>query len=382
MSQVYSSFAPAAAGPAGAEASALSTGAAAALPTAVAAVPEALAAATRVSGAERPSSAAATEALPASGAATAESGGSFYSPASSEAQPAPLPVAPGGPLPLLVDSSGYAWLRELRGQQQEWGQSVNTTSWGMAQPEAAPAADDLAAAAAAGGAGASAAVSRENSSSSGWTDSASVDSFCSAVRGPRRGESRGQREDAAYMEAHRGSPWPGPPYAGREECVGADSELASPYSSLQQGRSRSSGGSSDDSSAAKQQGKGARHGGSGSSAAAGGPPEGEEGPAEGADPSADSDVYFTESDDEDHREYKRGGYHPVSIGEVYANRYRIEAKLGWGHFSTVWLATDLKYVCSTALNGSFYSSCSDQRKHQHSCCSRRCGGSSDSRVAG
>jgi serine/threonine-protein kinase SRPK3 len=28
--------------------------------------------------------------------------------------------------------------------------------------------------------------------------------------------------------------------------------------------------------------------------------------------------------------------------QIYANRYRIEAKLGWGHFSTVWLATDLK----------------------------------------
>lgn len=26
--------------------------------------------------------------------------------------------------------------------------------------------------------------------------------------------------------------------------------------------------------------------------------------------------------------------------EVYKNRYRIEGKLGWGHFSTVWLATD------------------------------------------
>lgn len=342
MSQVCSNFAPASAGPAGAEASALSTGSAAALPAAVAAVPQGLAAVAGASAAERPFLAAATEALPASGAATAESGGSFYSPASSEAQPALLPVAPEGSLPLLVDSSGYAWLRELRGQQQQLGQSVSTTCWGMAQPETAPAADDLAATAAAGGAGATAAVSRENSSSSGWTDSASVDSFCSAVRAPRRGESRGQREDAAYMEAHRGSPWLGPPYAGREDCEGADSQLAPPYSSLQQARSQSSGGSSDDSSAAKQQGKGARHGGSGSSAAAGGPTEGDEGPAEGADPSADSDVYFTESDDEDHREYKRGGYHPVSIGEVYANRYRIEAKLGWGHFSTVWLATDLK----------------------------------------
>ncbi|PFH32728.1 putative cell-cycle-associated protein kinase SRPK [Besnoitia besnoiti] len=56
----------------------------------------------------------------------------------------------------------------------------------------------------------------------------------------------------------------------------------------------------------------------------------------------ESDMYFTESDDEDAKEYKKGGYHPVEIGEIYNRRYRIEAKLGWGHFSTVWLATDLQ----------------------------------------
>lgn len=37
-----------------------------------------------------------------------------------------------------------------------------------------------------------------------------------------------------------------------------------------------------------------------------------------------------------------GGYHPVQIGDVYDNRYTIERKLGWGHFSTVWLASDSK----------------------------------------
>lgn len=39
-----------------------------------------------------------------------------------------------------------------------------------------------------------------------------------------------------------------------------------------------------------------------------------------------------------------GGYHPVKIGDVYNNKYVVEKKLGWGHFSTVWLASD-KYVC-------------------------------------
>eukprot|EP01054_Gregarina_sp_Poly1_P007106 Gregarina_sp_Poly_1__7105@NODE_388_length_8987_cov_115_762892_g317_i0_p1_GENE_NODE_388_length_8987_cov_115_762892_g317_i0NODE_388_length_8987_cov_115_762892_g317_i0_p1_ORF_typecomplete_len762_score126_13Pkinase/PF00069_25/5_7e20Pkinase/PF00069_25/1_1e19Pkinase_Tyr/PF07714_17/3_9e09Pkinase_Tyr/PF07714_17/1_9e06Kinaselike/PF14531_6/0_13Kinaselike/PF14531_6/0_067Pkinase_fungal/PF17667_1/0_0023Kdo/PF06293_14/0_045RIO1/PF01163_22/0_03RIO1/PF01163_22/6_9e03APH/PF01636_23/0_11APH/PF01636_23/1_8e03DUF11 len=55
-------------------------------------------------------------------------------------------------------------------------------------------------------------------------------------------------------------------------------------------------------------------------------------------PSEDED--YTESDDEGMKDYRVGGYHPVKIGEIYQRRYRIEAKLGWGHFSTVWLATD------------------------------------------
>ncbi len=38
-----------------------------------------------------------------------------------------------------------------------------------------------------------------------------------------------------------------------------------------------------------------------------------------------------------------GGYHPCLIGEVLLNRYVLIQKLGWGHFSTVWLARDFKY---------------------------------------
>ncbi|BAM41906.1 serine/threonine protein kinase [Theileria orientalis strain Shintoku] len=48
------------------------------------------------------------------------------------------------------------------------------------------------------------------------------------------------------------------------------------------------------------------------------------------------------SDTEDQKSYVPGGYHPVTIGEVYNDRYKIEAKLGWGYFSTVWLASDAK----------------------------------------
>ena len=69
------------------------------------------------------------------------------------------------------------------------------------------------------------------------------------------------------------------------------------------------------------------------------------------------DYEFTSSDDEDEeeeldkkllryeedpRDYKYGGYHPIKKNEYYCdNRYRIIQKLGWGHFSTVWLAKDL-----------------------------------------
>jgi serine/threonine-protein kinase SRPK3 len=36
-----------------------------------------------------------------------------------------------------------------------------------------------------------------------------------------------------------------------------------------------------------------------------------------------------------------GGYHPVSINDKYNNgRYSVLRKLGWGHFSTVWLCHD------------------------------------------
>eukprot|EP00371_Babesia_bovis_P003219 XP_001611866.1 protein kinase domain containing protein [Babesia bovis T2Bo] len=47
------------------------------------------------------------------------------------------------------------------------------------------------------------------------------------------------------------------------------------------------------------------------------------------------------SESEDSNAYVPGGYHPVIEGEVYDDRYRIECKLGWGYFSTVWLAADM-----------------------------------------
>ena len=41
-------------------------------------------------------------------------------------------------------------------------------------------------------------------------------------------------------------------------------------------------------------------------------------------------------------DYCKGGYHPVKIGDLFHNRYHVIRKLGWGHFSTVWLCWDLK----------------------------------------
>ncbi|KAF9041465.1 kinase-like protein [Panaeolus papilionaceus] len=38
--------------------------------------------------------------------------------------------------------------------------------------------------------------------------------------------------------------------------------------------------------------------------------------------------------------YKPGGYHPVSPGELYKERYRVIHRLGWGMYSTVWLVQD------------------------------------------
>ena len=48
-------------------------------------------------------------------------------------------------------------------------------------------------------------------------------------------------------------------------------------------------------------------------------------------------------DEEDWEDYVKGGYHPVHIGDTFSDgRYLVVRKLGWGHFSTVWLAKDTK----------------------------------------
>ncbi|KAJ2707466.1 serine/threonine protein kinase, CMGC group, partial [Coemansia spiralis] len=46
-------------------------------------------------------------------------------------------------------------------------------------------------------------------------------------------------------------------------------------------------------------------------------------------------------EEEDIEDYRKGGYHTVAIGDEFSGgRYKVVRKLGWGHFSTVWLAYD------------------------------------------
>jgi serine/threonine-protein kinase SRPK3 len=40
--------------------------------------------------------------------------------------------------------------------------------------------------------------------------------------------------------------------------------------------------------------------------------------------------------------YRPGGFHPVHIGDVFGNRYKVLRKLGYGLYSTVWLVRDMK----------------------------------------
>ncbi|KDP29234.1 hypothetical protein JCGZ_16623 [Jatropha curcas] len=66
------------------------------------------------------------------------------------------------------------------------------------------------------------------------------------------------------------------------------------------------------------------------------------------DRSSESGDYTSE--DEGTEDYRRGGYHAVRIGDTFKNgRYVVQSKLGWGHFSTVWLAWDTQKSQFVAL---------------------------------
>eukprot|EP00475_Leptophrys_vorax_P019134 TRINITY_DN2613_c0_g1_i1.p2 TRINITY_DN2613_c0_g1~~TRINITY_DN2613_c0_g1_i1.p2 ORF type:complete len:660 (-),score=188.67 TRINITY_DN2613_c0_g1_i1:37-2016(-) len=65
-------------------------------------------------------------------------------------------------------------------------------------------------------------------------------------------------------------------------------------------------------------------------------------PADVSPAASDASEDYSDTNDEGRAGYRKGGYHPVQLGEVYNGRYIVEKKLGWGHFSTVWLCSDTR----------------------------------------
>lgn len=58
----------------------------------------------------------------------------------------------------------------------------------------------------------------------------------------------------------------------------------------------------------------------------------------------------SEEDDEGFESYRKGGYHAVRVADQFAGgRYIAQRKLGWGQFSTVWLAYDTTTSSYVAL---------------------------------
>lgn len=47
--------------------------------------------------------------------------------------------------------------------------------------------------------------------------------------------------------------------------------------------------------------------------------------------------------------YQRGGYHPILISDVLADRYHVIHKLGYGTYSTIWLARDIQRAAYVAI---------------------------------
>ena len=63
-------------------------------------------------------------------------------------------------------------------------------------------------------------------------------------------------------------------------------------------------------------------------------------------------------DEENALDYRPGGYHPVALGDTLKDgRYQIRHKLGYGGYSTVWVARDT--MCVIALDSISRLECAD-----------------------
>ncbi|XP_072306188.1 SRSF protein kinase 1a isoform X2 [Eucyclogobius newberryi] len=70
------------------------------------------------------------------------------------------------------------------------------------------------------------------------------------------------------------------------------------------------------------------------------PPQHETSPPEPEEP--EEILGSDDEEQEDPNDYCKGGYHHVKVGDLYNGKYHVIRKLGWGHFSTVWLAWDIQ----------------------------------------
>lgn len=55
--------------------------------------------------------------------------------------------------------------------------------------------------------------------------------------------------------------------------------------------------------------------------------------------------------------YHQKRYYPVEIDQTFDNRYRIIAKIGYGAYSTVWLAWDERFCANKLILISEYVCC-------------------------
>lgn len=68
------------------------------------------------------------------------------------------------------------------------------------------------------------------------------------------------------------------------------------------------------------------------------------------------------NDIEDIEDYVPGGFHPIHIGDILDHRYEVLHKLGYGGFSTIWLANDVEssqYVASKVIRAEQSQNCTE-----------------------